>query len=138
MKTVYIYKDGNLVPKALVEKPKPTEGWWSEPDWSGLYLNDYLEKIEAYEADQQRIKEGTQFGEKLTEFILSAQRIKKESKWISVDNELPKNGDCLFLNANGLVGYGFFKDGIFENYLNEPLFFPVVKWQPLPSAPTKQ
>jgi hypothetical protein len=53
MKTVCIYKDGNLVPKALVEKPKLAI-WMNEKEKKAFTI-----LLSEYERDQQRIREGT-------------------------------------------------------------------------------
>lgn len=68
--------------------------------------------------------------------ITSLESELEERKWISVEERLPEEDDhYIFKNQNKLVGYGFFKNDEFLNYLNQKLVVPVTHWMKLPTEP---
>jgi hypothetical protein len=82
-------------------------------------------RVESVQREQQKNRE--------------IKRLKKASKWISVDERLPEHSsDVLFFSAEiGSVEAGFFDGAYFGDAVSEPVM-DVTHWQPLPEPPKVQ
>jgi hypothetical protein len=77
---------------------------------------------------------------KLTkELKVEIERLKKASKWVSVDERLPEySSDVLFFSTQITVEAGWFDGAYFNESVTLEPVMDATHWQPLPAPPTVQ